>query len=84
MKGELSQEKLNSLILEMLINIMIEQRALRNMLATEYVSHTKENIEELNYVFQDLASKSRHDIMQHLKEKYGFDDGVDSLLNSIT
>jgi predicted RecB family endonuclease len=71
------------LILDLLINLTVEQEALRNLIATEYVRHLHENEKDLNESLNELREVARKNLMAQIANKYGIDLGdIDSLINS--
>jgi len=78
---QLSQEKFNSLIIDLLINLTVEQEALRNLMAGEYIRHTKEDVNELNEALRELRVEARKSIMAQIQNNFGMDD-IQGLIDS--
>jgi len=71
-----------NLIIDLLINLTVEQTALINMLATEYIRHTNEEINELNEALRESRAVARKNLTAQIQNGYGGMGSIDDLLKS--
>ena len=74
--------KQNRIILDLLINIKIEQEALRNVLVEHIVSTTSVDTDTLNQNYVSDKEAAKNLILAQIKAHYDLDDTIDDLLNS--
>jgi len=79
---KLSKEKYDTLMLDLLINLTVEQEAFRNLIGTAYIKRTDEAVEDINEALIELRKNARINLLAQIKSRYEFGDS-DDLINSI-
>ena len=74
--------KQNRIILDLLVNIKIEQEALRNIVVRHIVETDKLDINELNQNYNQDREEAKALILAQIKAHYELDDTIDDLLSS--
>lgn len=79
---ELSSKQANELIIELIIDLNIQLRAMKDLMMTEYCGQTGEDSKEISLAYSQQYKVRRLELMNEIRKKFeGFD--VDDLLNRL-
>ncbi|MFZ1529956.1 MAG: hypothetical protein WAT19_14465 [Ferruginibacter sp.] len=73
----------NKMILNLLINMKIEQEALRNVIARHIVETTSTSIEDISNQYTKDQEDARKTVLTQLKSHYGIEDAGEDLFSFV-
>ena len=76
-------ERQNKMILNLLINMKIEQEALRNIIARHIVETTLTGIDDISNQYAKDRQNARNTVLTQLKSHYGIEDTGDDLFSFV-